>query len=96
MGGEKHDFRKNGRKIFLYGGLDKANQVGIADENRRFDAVNVRTSATLPAAQNAFRRFCTARDKLLEIDLHESPQASSRPPVLIYTSGFGVRILLRL
>jgi hypothetical protein len=38
MRGGKHVFRKNGREIFLWGGLDTGNQVEIAEENHGFGA----------------------------------------------------------
>jgi len=55
---EKHIFLENGSKIFLRGGLDRANQVEVAGENRDF-------GATVDACRPTNNGGPTSRDRLV-------------------------------
>jgi hypothetical protein len=56
MRGEKHVFLKNRSGIFLMGGLDRGNQVGIAEENRGFGANEAWTNIRLSSVTEHFTR----------------------------------------
>jgi len=45
MRGEKHDFLKNGSEIFFTEGLDRANQIEMARENRFLERESCKLSA---------------------------------------------------
>ena len=54
---EKHNFLENGSKIFLRGGLDRGNQVEIAEENCRFGAVDFEGASFAPRRGSIAIRF---------------------------------------